>query len=135
MKNEKYIHSEITQKIIGCAMTVHSKLGSGFMEVVYQRALAVEMEKQGIFFDREYDIPIYYKGLEVGMRRVDFQVDHKIMVDLKAISQLEDIQIAQIINYLEASDFEIGLLLNFGSKSLEFRRFINQKKFNNLKTC
>ena len=135
MKNEKYIHSEITHKIIGCAMTVHSKLGSGFMEVVYQRALAVEMEKQGIFFDREQDIPIYYKGLEVGMRRVDFQVDHKIMVDLKAISQLEDIQIAQIINYLEASDFEIGLLLNFGSKSLEFRRFINQKKFNNLKTC
>lgn len=135
MKNEKYIHSEITHKIIGCAMNVHSKLGSGFMEVVYQRALAVEMEKQGIFFDREQDIPIYYKGLEVGIRRVDFQVDHKIMVELKAISQLEDIQIAQIINYLEASDFEIGLLLNFGSKSLEFRRFINQKKFNNLKTC
>lgn len=135
MKNEKYIHSEITHKIIGCPMNVHSKLGSGFMEVVYQRTLAVEMEKQGIFFDREQDIPIYYKGLEVGIRRVDFQVDHKIMVELKAISQLEDIQIAQIINYLEASDFEIGLLLNFGSKSLEFRRFINQKKFNNLKTC
>jgi GxxExxY protein len=135
MKNEKYIHSDITHKIIGCAMNVHSNLGSGFMEVVYQRSLAIELEKQKIFFDRELEIPIHYNGIEVGMRRVDFKVDNKIMVELKAISQLEDIHIAQVINYLEASDFEIGLLLNFGSKSLEFRRFINQKKFKNLKTC
>ena len=123
---KEYKYSDITSKIIGCAMKVHNTLGNGFQEVVYQRCLSIEMEKQGLKFVRELEIPIYYEGHDVGTRRVDFLVDDKIMVELKAISQLDVIHVAQGLNYLEAYKLEIGLLLNFGSNKLEFKRLIKK---------
>ena len=126
--NNAYKHSEITGKIIGCAMKVHSTLGSGFQEVIYQRCLDIEMAKQRLQFVREFDMEIFYDGQLVGARRVDFFVEGKIMVEIKAITKLEDVQFAQALNYLEAYGIEIGLLLNFGSKSLEYRRIINERK-------
>ena len=125
MIDEKYKHSDVTEKIIGCAMKVHSTMGNGFQEVIYQRALAIEMKKQGLEFSREKEMTIFYEGQEIGTRRVDFFVENKIMVELKALTQLEDVHMAQAINYLEAYSMEIGLLINFGSKSLQFKRLIN----------
>ena len=126
-KEHKY--SELTGQIIGCAMTVHSALGNGFQEVIYQRALEIEMADQGIPFSREHVMPIYYKGQHIGTRRVDFLVGNVVSVELKAIIRLEDVHLAQAINYLEAYDLEVGLLINFGARSLEFKRVTN-KKFN-----
>ncbi len=128
MADTSYLYSDLTRKIIGAAMKVHSTLGNGFQEVIYQRALAIEQQKQGISFERELEMPIFYDGEEIGMRRVDFLVEGKVMVELKAIIALEDVHLAQAINYLEAYQLEVGLLLNFGTKSLEFRRLINSKK-------
>lgn len=126
--NEKYKHSDVTGKIIGCAMKVHSTLGNGFQEVIYQRCLAIEMEKQELNFARELEMPIYYEGIEVGTRRADFLVDDKIMLELKALSRLEDVHLAQALNYLEAYKLETGLLVNFGARSLEFKRVTNERK-------
>ena len=122
MIKEQYPESELTGKIIGCAMEVHKILGNGFQEVIYQRALAIEMKKQGLEFSREHEMEIFYKGENIGSRRVDFFVEGKIMVELKAIILLEDVHLAQAINYLEAYNMEIGLLINFGSRSLQFKR-------------
>jgi GxxExxY protein len=127
MINEQYKYSELTSKIIGCAMTVHRALGNGFQEVIYQRALKIEMADNGINFSREHEMPIYYKQLQIGTRRVDFLVDGLISVELKASTKLEDAHFAQAINYLEAYDLEVGLLINFGAKSLEFKRLLNGK--------
>jgi len=118
----KLLYEDITRKIIGCAMKVHSTMGNGFQEVVYQRALAIEMDKQGLSFSREHEMDIYYSGQIVGSRRVDFFVEEKILVELKAIIQLEDVHLAQAINYLEAFSKQVGLLINFGNRSLQFRR-------------
>lgn len=120
--NEKYKYSELTGKIIGCAMEVHRILGNGFQEVIYQRALAIEMSRQGLAFSREHEMQIFYKGYDIGTRRVDFFVEEKIMVEIKAVITLEDVHLAQAINYLEAYGLSIGLLINFGSKSLQFKR-------------
>ena len=106
-------------------MEVHSTLGVGFQEVVYQRALGYEMEHQGLSFAREEDMPIFYKGRQVGTRRVDFLVEGKVVVELKAVSGLDNVHLAQAINYLEAFGLEVGLLINFGAKKLEFRRVVN----------
>jgi GxxExxY protein len=122
-------HEELTHKIIGCAMRVHSALGNGFQEVIYQRALEIEMADSGVAFSREYEMPVYYKNHQIGTRRLDFLVEGNISVELKAIIKLEDVHLAQAINYLEAYDLEVGLLINFGSKSLDFKR-LNNKKFN-----
>jgi GxxExxY protein len=122
MINENYKYSELTGKIIGCAMEVHKFLGNGFQEVIYQRALEIEMREQGLAFAREFEMPIQYKGIAIGLRRADFFVEEKIMVELKAVIQLEDVHLAQAINYLEAYRMEIGLLINFGSRSLQFKR-------------
>jgi GxxExxY protein len=132
MINEQYKYSKLTGLIIGCAMEVHKQLGNGFQEVIYQRALAIEFELKSILAAREFEMPIYYKEQQIGTRRVDFLVDEKISVELKALTKLEDVHLAQAINYLEAYDLEIGLLINFGAKSLEFKRLIN-KKFNQQK--
>ncbi len=113
-------------------MKVHTALGSGFPEVIYQRALAIEMEKQGLLFGREIEMTIYYDGINIGTRRVDFFVQDKIMVELKATSTLNDLHLAQALNYLEAYNLTIGLLINFGSKSLEFKRVFNTKHPNNI---
>jgi GxxExxY protein len=128
MINEKYPASELTSKIIGCAMEVHKYMGNGFQEVVYQRALSIEMNLQKLDHEREKELPLQYKGHDVGTRRVDFFVKNKIMVEIKAITQLEDVHLAQAINYLEAYGMEIGLLINFGSSSLQFKRVMKQKR-------
>jgi len=108
-------------------MEVHKTLGNGFQEVIYQRALAYEMKIRGLNFKREHEMPVYYKDERVGTRRVDFLVEDKVSVELKALTQLEDVHLAQAINYLEAYNLEIGLLVNFGTKSLEYKRVINNK--------
>ncbi len=128
MIKEQYKHSELTGKIIGCAMEVHKFLGNGFQEVIYHRALEIEMRIQGLTFAREFEMPIHYKDIQIGMRRVDFFVEEKIMVELKAVIHLEDVHLAQAINYLEAYKMEIGLLINFGSRSLEFKRVMKPGK-------
>jgi GxxExxY protein len=126
--NPKYKHSELTSKIIGRAMNVHRELGNGFQEVIYQRCLAIELDKAGLKYLREAEMPIHYKGEDVGSRRADFLVEDKILVELKAITALEKVHFAQIVNYLEAYKLEIGLLINFGTEKLTFKRFINEHK-------
>ena len=126
MIKNQYKYSELTSKIIACAMAVHSELGNGFQEVIYQRALKIEMAEKEIEFSREYEMPVYYKERQIGTRRVDFLVERNVSVELKAIIQLEDVHLAQSINYLEAYDLEVGLLINFGAKSLQFKRLSNK---------
>jgi len=125
--DEKYRHSALTSKIIGCAMEVHKQLGNGFQEVIYQRALAIEFSLQGIAFESEFEMLVFYKREQIGTRRVDFFVEDIVMVEIKALISLEDVHLAQAINYLEAYNMEIGLLINFGGKSLEFKRVMNRK--------
>ncbi len=119
-------HGEITEKIIGAAFRVHGTLGNGFQEVIYQRAMELEFRSNNMDYAREFEMPIYYMDQQIGTRRVDFLVDNKISVELKAIIKTEDVHIAQAINYLEAYNMEIGLI-NFGAKRLEFNRFTNKK--------
>ncbi|HEY6505175.1 MAG TPA: GxxExxY protein [Chitinophagaceae bacterium] len=120
-------YKEITEKIIGASMKVHAALGNGFQEVIYQRALEIELETSGLKFAREFTMPVYYKGRQIGERRVDFLVDEKISVELKALLKLEPVHFAQARNYLEAYNLEVGLLINFGGISLEFKRLQNPK--------
>ncbi len=127
MINEQYKYSELTSKIIGCAMTVHKTLGNGFQEVIYQRALEIEMRLVDVSFTREHEMPIFYREKQIGTRRVDFLAEGIISVELKAITKLEDVHLAQAINYLEAYNLEIGLLINFGETSLNFKRLKNKK--------
>jgi len=124
-------YKELTETIIGCAMRVHAVMGNGFQEVIYQRCLAIEMQKQGLTFERELEMPIYYDDINVGARRVDFFVEGLIMVELKAVINLEDVHLAQAMNYLEAYRMEIGLLINFGARSLQFKRVHNNKLLSN----
>jgi GxxExxY protein len=119
------LYEELTGKIIAAAIEVHKRLGNGFQEVIYQRALAIEMSLLGLQFEREKEMEIFYRNEHVGNRRVDFFVEEKIMVELKATINLEDVHLAQAINYLEAYNMQIGLLINFGSKSLQFKRVHN----------
>ena len=128
MVKEEYKYSEITEKVIGCSMKVHSTLGNGFQEVIYQRALAIELEKANVLYVRELEMPIFYDQINIGTRRVDFLVEEKIMVELKAVTQIEKVHMAQALNYLEAYKLEIGLLINFGNTRLEFKRLIKTKK-------
>mgnify|MGYP003462936735 FL=1 len=119
-------YQDITEKILGVSFEVHKYLGNGFQEVIYQRALAWELGKKGLSYAREVDQEIYYKELEepIGTRRADFVVEGKVLVELKAISQLEDVHTAQILNYLKGYNLEVGLLINFGSKCLTFKRLV-----------
>lgn len=136
--NLKYLtkpeQDKITHKIIGCAMEVHNTLGNGFQEVIYQRCLSIELAKNSVEHSREVEMPISYKGQEVGLRRADFLVKAEIMVELKAVINLEDVHLAQALNYLEAYNLQTGLLINFGAKSLQFKRIFNKSwKSNNLR--
>ena len=119
-------YKDITEKIIGASFEVHKFLGNGFQEVIYQRALAYEMGKAGLEFVREIEQDIFYKDLEylIGKRRADFVVEGKVLVELKAVIQMENVHLAQALNYLKAYKLEIGLLINFGSKSLTFKRLV-----------
>lgn len=121
------LHEELTKKIIGCAMEVHQRLGNGFQEVIYQRALAIEMRLAGLDFQREREMAVIYRDEQIGTRRVDFFVEGKIMVELKAVISLEDVHLNQAMNYLEAYHMQIGLLINFGARSLQFKRVHNNK--------
>ncbi|MEJ7778566.1 MAG: GxxExxY protein [Daejeonella sp.] len=118
---------KLTHTIIGAAMEVHRYLGNGFQELIYQRALAIELDIRKLNFIREQEMGIFYKEENIGTRRVDFFIERKIMVELKAIIQLEDVHLAQALNYLEAYNLETGLLINFGSKSLQYKRLLNKK--------
>jgi len=122
----KLKHADITKKIIGASFEVHKFLGNGFQEVIYQRALAYEMKQAGLEFAREIEQDIFYKDLPkpIGKRRADFVVEDKVLVELKALIQLEDVHLAQALNYLKAYRLEVGLLINFGSKSLTFKRLV-----------
>ena len=122
--------NDLTHKIIGCAMQVHSTLGNGFQEVIYQRALAIEFAFQGLAFKREMEMDLFYRQKHIGTRRVDFFVADKVMVEIKAIEKLEDVHKAQAINYCEAYKIADGLLINFGSKSLDFKRVYNKNLVN-----
>ena len=122
------INDPTTQQIIGCAMEVHKQLGPGFQEVIYQRCLALEFSATGLRFGREIEYPIYYKGRKVGTRRADFIVDSRIVVELKALTALEDVHLVQAKNYVRAYNLEIGLLINFGGNRLEFKRLFSQKR-------
>jgi GxxExxY protein len=124
-RNEEEIN-KLTHKIIGCAMQVHSTLCNGFQEVIYQRALAIEFTFQGLEFNREMEMDLFYREQHIGTRRVDFFVEGKVMVEIKAIEKLEDVHKAQAINYCEAYKIADGLLINFGSKSLDFKRVYNK---------
>ena len=123
----EYKYGDITEKILKAAMNVHTALGNGFQEVVYQRALAVELGLMNIVFGREISMPVFYKNVQVGERRVDFLIENKISVELKAMIKLESVHLAQGKNYLEASNLEVGLLINFGANSLEWKRLYNNK--------
>ena len=125
MLNDEY--DKITHEIIGCAMEVHNILGNGFQEVVYQRALSIEMKLRHIEHQREFEIPLFYKGVSIGKRRVDFLVAKELSVEIKAVINLEDVHLAQAMNYLEAYNLYTGLLINFGSNSLQFKRLFNKK--------
>jgi GxxExxY protein len=119
-------YKDITEKILGASFEVHKFLGNGFQEVIYQRALAWEMKQRDLDFAREIEQDIFYKDLPepIGTRRADFVVEGKVLVELKAIIQLEDVHLAQALNYLKAYKLEVGLLINFGSKSLTFKRLV-----------
>ena len=123
----EFKYGEITEKIIGASFRVHNSLGNGFQEVIYQRALELEFKAMPLNYAREFSMPIYYMDQRIGTRRVDFLVDGKISVELKAVIRLEDVHINQAMNYLEVYNLEIGLLINFGSKRMEFHRFTNKK--------
>ncbi len=118
---------EITYKIIGCAMKVHNTLGNGFQEVIYQRCLAIELEKATLSFAREIEQTIFYECIDVGTRRADFVIEGKVIVELKALINLEDVHFAQAKNYVVAYDFSVGLLINFGSTSLQYKKVFNPK--------
>jgi GxxExxY protein len=120
------VDDPLTHAIIGCAMAVHNELGNGFQEVIYQRALAIELEDAEIVFQREQEMPIFYKGHEIGSRRADFLIERKILVELKAVIELEDVHLAQGLNYLTAYNIETGLLVNFGSTKLQFKRLFRK---------
>lgn len=120
-------YADITEKILKCAFRVHTVLGNGFQEVIYQRALEIEMCKNGLVFDREFEMPIFYDGIQIGTRRVDFLVEKVISVEIKATIKTENVHLAQAMNYLEAYNLEIGMLINFGANSMEFKRLTNKK--------
>jgi GxxExxY protein len=118
--------SQLTHKIIGCAMEVHNQLGNGFQELIYQRSLAIEFGLQGLSFERELEMELLYKNENVGTRRVDFFVEGLVMVEIKAIEKLEGVHKAQAINYCEAYNIADGLLINFGGLRLEYHRVFNK---------
>ena len=130
MIKEQYIHSDVTAEILSVAFEIHKTIGSGFVESVYLKAMLVECGLRSIETDSEIELPVYYKSIRVGSRRADLIIKKKIIVELKAVTELNDNHLAQAINYLEAFNLEVGLLINFGSKSLQYKRVIHPKLLN-----
>jgi len=127
LEKNSLVESGLTGEVIGTAMEVHSQLGPGFLESVYEEALAVEFELKGIKFQKQKELPVFYKGRTIKQFVCDFVVENKVIVELKTVKQIGEIEKLQVINYLKASGYEIGLLFNFGDKSLEWKRLINTK--------
>jgi GxxExxY protein len=127
MIKQKYIHSDITAEILGAAFEVHKNIGTGFVESVYQKAMIVECGIRSIETESEIELPVFYKNAKVGSRWADLLIKKKVIVELKAVTELNDTQLAQAINYLEAFNLEVGLLINFGSKSMQYKRVIHPK--------
>jgi GxxExxY protein len=125
--NENYQYSALTSKIIGCAMAVHNRLKNGLPEKYYHKAMEIECAREGLIFRSEVQIPVFYRGIDIGNRYCDLIVDDKVIVELKATSLLEPIHLAQALNYLELTAYQVGLLINFGSRTLEFKRLINNR--------
>ena len=123
----EYKYGDLTRKVIGCAMEVHRHLRFGYQEVIYQRALSHELTLQGISHEREVNMQIFYKGVYMGTRRVDFIIENTLSVEIKAVGDLEDVHFVQAMNYLEIYKLEVGLLINFGAKSLQFKRLHNNR--------
>jgi GxxExxY protein len=121
------VHDELTYKVTKCCFKVHNTLGNGFQEVIYQRCLAIELDKAQLSFGREIEQTIYYEGQDVGTRRADFIVENKVIIELKAVIRLDDVHLAQVKNYLVAYNFDIGPLINFGSLSLEYKRIYHPR--------
>lgn len=121
------LHSDVSGKIIACAMAVHGSLGNGFQELVYHRALEIEFRHAGLRFESEKEMHVFYRGERIAGRRVDFWVENCMTVEIKAVANLENVHLAQAMNYLEAYQLKTGLLINFGARSLEFRRVYNNK--------
>ncbi|MCK4292867.1 MAG: GxxExxY protein [Planctomycetes bacterium] len=124
------VHGGITGNVIGAAMEVHGRLGPGFLESVYDEALAVEFDLQKIGFERQKKIPVFYKDKQVKEFYCDYLIEGKVVVEIKAIKQITEIEKIQVINYLKAGGFEVGLLFNFGEKSLDYKRLVNSKNRN-----
>ena len=124
MENE-YKHSDMTESVIGAVMEVHRQLGCGFLESVYEEAFAIELELSGIAFERQKKFEIFYKGRNVKQFVCDVVAGGKVLIELKALTQLSGSEESQVINYFKASGLEVGLLINFGEKSLKFKRFAN----------
>ncbi len=122
---ETYKHSELTGIIIGCAMKVHRVIGPGFPEIIYLRCLIIELKKRGLTCEAEVPKDIFYEGENVGSRRLDLLVNGLVIVELKAIFEHENLYFNQVTNYLKVFKIEVGLLINFGSKSLQYKRFAN----------
>jgi len=121
------IYSEITGPVIGAAMEVHKILGPGFLESVYEEAFTIELDLRNISYKRQHSIDVFYKGKLAKQFVCDFIVEDVVVVELKALSQLGEIEKAQVLNYLKATKLPVGLLLNFGAQSLEYKRFVNTK--------
>jgi len=121
---EEFLYKDLTYAIIGAAMEVHRILGPGFLESVYEEALAHEFDLQGIPYQRQAKLAVQYKGVVAGEFRADFLVDGKVVVELKAIKALTGGDEAQLLNYLKGTGYRVGLLLNFGADSLEHKRRI-----------
>src|SRR6185369_2823816 len=125
------LYSEITGEIIGASMEVHRSMGRGFQEYIYQRALEKELKEKKLSVKTEFELPVYYKNEQIGLRKADFLVNDLVFVEIKAVTNLEDVHLAQALNYLEASGKEVGLLINFGAASLQFKRLqLREKKSN-----
>lgn len=124
---EDYKYSELTGKIIGCAMKVHRVIGPGFPEIIYNRCLQIELKNSGLYCEAEVERDIYYEGIKVGARRLDLLVNKLVIIELKAVTEVEPLYYNQIINYLKIFKIEVGLLLNFGNISLQYRRFANSR--------
>ena len=118
----KLIYKDLTYKIIGAAMEVHNVLGPGYLEAVYQKAMADEFDLRKIDYEEQVNLQVDYKGNIIGEYRADYLVDEKVVVEIKAIKRISEIQEAQLINYLKGTGYKIGLLINFGAMSLEHIR-------------
>ena len=125
MEARQYKYADITEKIIGCAMKVHSWFGPGFPEIIYQRSLMVELRKAGLKCESEVERQVFYADTLVGKRKLDIIVEEKVLIEMKALSELDAASLNKTLNYLKVFKMEVGLLLNFGTPSLQFKRFVN----------